>query len=128
MNSMSHHKEDTNGERGYSMKRSHQIAFWAGVYSFFATILAIGAINVFNPEDQLRFIGGVVVGLMTAGGVYAKQRLDDAKKGKNGGYAGDLVVKEVGDKTIFSLELNDDPELLEKKDEVVFRVKRSSSS
>ena len=39
-------------------------------------------------------------------------------------YGGDLVVKEVGDKKVFSLELNDDPEILEKKDEVSFKVVR----
>lgn len=45
----------------------------------------------------------------------------------NGGIGGDIIVKEVGDKKIFSLELNDDPELLEKRDEVTFRIIKRSS-
>jgi Putative phage holin Dp-1 len=47
-------------------------------------------------------------------------------KGPSSDIGGDIIIKEVGDKKIFSLELNDDPELLEKKDEVTFRIKRSS--
>ena len=48
-------------------------------------------------------------------------------QGASGGdFGGDIIIKEVGDKKIFSLELNDDPELLEKKDEVTFRIKVSS--
>src|SRR3954452_6553873 len=39
---------------------------------------------------------------------------------------GELIVKELDDKKIFSLELNGDPELLETRDEVTFRIKRSS--
>lgn len=39
---------------------------------------------------------------------------------------GELIVREIGDKKIFSLELNDDPEILETRDEVIFKVKHSS--
>lgn len=61
------------------MARDHQVALWAGVSAFFASLLAIGAIDVINPAEALRFVGSVVVAIITAGGVYAKQRLDDAK-------------------------------------------------
>src|SRR4051812_41477751 len=44
----------------------------------------------------------------------------------NGTVGGDIIVKEMDDKKIFSLELNDDPELLETRDEVTFRIKHSS--
>jgi hypothetical protein len=44
----------------------------------------------------------------------------------NGTVGGDIIVKELDDKKIFSLELNDDPELLETRDEVTFRIKHSS--
>jgi len=47
-------------------------------------------------------------------------------QGPTSDIGGDIIIKEVGDKKIFSLELNDDPELLEKKDEITFRIKRSS--
>ena len=36
---------------------------------------------------------------------------------------GTIVVKEVGDKKVFSLELDDDPEVLETKKEITFGVK-----
>jgi hypothetical protein len=101
----------------------HQVALWAGIASFFTTVLAIGAIDILNPSDRVQFLGGVFVGLITAGAVYSKQRLDDEKKGIER-HGGTIVVKEVGDKKVFSLELEDDPEILETKNEVTFKVHR----
>ena len=41
---------------------------------------------------------------------------------------GTLVVKEIGDKKIFSLELDGDPEYdLEGKEEVIFKIKKEES-
>ena len=60
--------------------REHQVALWAGVSAFFGSVLAIGAIDIFNPNDALKFVGSLIVAFVTAGGVYAKQRLDDAKR------------------------------------------------
>jgi hypothetical protein len=99
----------------------HQVALWAGVAAFFSTVLAIGAIDILNPDDRVQFLGGIVVGLITAGTVYSKQRLDDEKRG----YAGSLVVRKAGDKKVFSLELDQDPEILETHDEVTFKVVRT---
>jgi hypothetical protein len=104
--------------------RRHQVALWAGVAAFFSTVLAIGAIDILNPNDRVQFLGGVLVGMVTAGAVYSKQRLDDEKKGIER-HGGSLVVKEVGDKKVFSLELEDDPEILETKNEVTFKVVRT---
>lgn len=39
-----------------------------------------------------------------------------------GSAGGSIVVTEVGDKKVFSLELEDDPELLETRDAVTFKV------
>lgn len=101
--------------------KNNQLALWAGVTAFFATLLAIGTINILDPSDRVRFVGGVFVGLITAGTVYSRQRLDDEKQGRiNGGV---IRVSETGDKKMFSLELEDDPEIFEAKKEVVFRVK-----
>lgn len=100
--------------------RRHQVAFWGGVSAFFATILAIGAIDVLNPNDRLQFLSGVFVGIITGGAVYAKQRLDEEKSMQ----AGTIVVKDIDDKTVFSLELDEDPEILEDKAELIFRVQR----
>lgn len=102
------------------MKNKNQLALWAGVSAFFATLLAIGAIDILDPGDQVQFVGGVVVGLITAGTVYSKQRLEDAKKGLVQG--GVIKVTESGDKKLFSLELEGDPEMLEDKQEVLFKV------
>lgn len=53
---------------------------WSGVSAFFASLATIGAIEVINPDQLLKFAGSVFVAVVTAGGVYAKQRLDDAKR------------------------------------------------
>ena len=57
----------------------HEVAWWAGVSSFFGSLLAIGAIEVINPNQLLKFAGSLIVALITGIAVYAKQRLDDAK-------------------------------------------------
>lgn len=43
-------------------------------------------------------------------------------------YAGVIQVSETADKKKFSIELNDEPESLEKKDEVTFRVNSDTGS
>lgn len=98
----------------------HQVALWAGVAAFFSTILAIGAIDILDPGDRVQFLSGIVVGLITGGAVYAKQRLDDAKRNMA---AGTLEVSKTTEGTTYSLEVEGDPELvLEGKDEVRFKV------
>lgn len=99
----------------------HPVAIWAGVSAFFGTILAIGAIDILNPDDRVQFLGGVVVGLITGGAVYAKQRLDDAKK-----VTGTIEVETVDDKKTYMLEIDGDLDALDKQSEVVFRVKHRS--
>ena len=66
------------------MPRGHEIALWSGVASFFASLLAIGLFDVFNPDQWVEYVGAVLVAFITAGSVYAKQRLDDAKKEEKG--------------------------------------------
>jgi hypothetical protein len=63
---------------------SHQVALWAGVAAFFGSLATIGAIEVINPAQLVKFAGSLVVAVITGGTVYAKQRLDDAKRERNG--------------------------------------------
>ena len=58
----------------------HAVALWAGVSAFFASLATIGAIEIISPDNLLKFAGSFAVALITGGGVYAKQRYDDAKK------------------------------------------------
>jgi hypothetical protein len=58
----------------------HDVALWAGVSAFFASVLAVGVIDIFTLSGGAEFAVSVLVAAVTAGGVYAKQRLDDAKK------------------------------------------------
>jgi hypothetical protein len=102
------------------MKKGNQLALWAGMSAFFATLLAIGTIDIFNPNDQVRLLSGIVVGLLTGGAVFSRQKLDDAKQGRVQG--GVIKVAQIGDKKVFSLELEGNPAELEDKQEVVFRV------
>jgi len=57
----------------------HEIALWSAVASFFGSLLAIGIFDVFNVDQWQEYFGAILVGLITGGAVYAKQRLDDAK-------------------------------------------------
>jgi len=58
----------------------HPVALWAGVAAFFGSLLAIGVFDVLDPAQWLQWFGALIVAFITAGGVYAKQRLDDAKR------------------------------------------------
>lgn len=60
----------------------HEIALWSGVAAFFASLLAVGIFDIINPDKLVEYLGAFVVAGITAGSVYAKQRLDDAKKAK----------------------------------------------
>jgi hypothetical protein len=46
---------------------------------------------------------------------------------RKAGYAGIILVTEDEEKKIFSLELNQDPDDLEDRDEVIFRVSKQAS-
>ena len=61
----------------------HEIALWSAVAAFFSSLLAIGVIEVFNPDEIVRFATSLLVALVTGGTVYAKQRTDDAKEKKS---------------------------------------------
>lgn len=62
------------------MNGKHEVALWTGVAAFFGSLLAIGIFDVFNADQIWEYIGALMVAFITAGSVYAKQRLDDAKK------------------------------------------------
>lgn len=63
------------------MNGHHQVALWAGIAGFFSSLLAIGVIEVFNPDDLIKFATSLIVAVVTASAVYSKQRLEDAKRG-----------------------------------------------
>jgi hypothetical protein len=102
--------------------KQHQIALWAGVASFFATLLAIGIFDVLNPDQWLEWLGSLIVAFITAGSVYAKQRLDDAKKATKLG--GSINMSETDKGLQYVLELDGHPEDLQHQDEVTFKVNR----
>ena len=108
-------------QMGKLRRNRHEVAWWSAVASFFATIGAIGAINILDPNDRLRFISAVFVGVVTGGAAYTRERLHEAK-GEDTEYGGDIVVAEDQGKKTFSLELNGPPEELEKHSEVTFKV------
>lgn len=60
--------------------KEHEIALWSAVASFFGSLLAIGIIDLINTHDWLNFFGAFLVAFITGGSVYAKGRVDDAKK------------------------------------------------
>jgi hypothetical protein len=58
----------------------NDVALWSGVAAFFASLLAVGIFDVIDADQIWEYLGAIVVAIITAGSVYAKQRLDDAKK------------------------------------------------
>jgi hypothetical protein len=60
--------------------RGHEVALWSGVFSFFGSLIAVGIFDVFNPDKWIEYLGAIIVAFITAGSVYAKERLNDAKK------------------------------------------------
>src|SRR5579862_3055391 len=100
----------------------YPIAWWSAAVAFFATVLAIGTIDIFNPSDDARLLSSVVVGIITGGAVYAKERLNAAKL-EDGKYAGDIVVTETDDKMQYALEIHGNPEdVIKPKSDVLFKV------
>jgi hypothetical protein len=61
-------------------KPRHEVALWAGVAAFFASLLAIGIFDILNPDQWAEYLGSLIVAFITAGAVYAKERLAAAKR------------------------------------------------
>ena len=68
------------GERRFTISHDHEVALWSAVASFFASLLAIGVFDITDAAGIFALVGAIIVSFVTAGSVYAKQRLDDAKK------------------------------------------------
>jgi hypothetical protein len=58
----------------------HEVALWSGVAAFFASLLAIGIFDLLNPDQWQEYLGSLLVAAITAGSVYAKERLNYAKR------------------------------------------------
>lgn len=60
--------------------KGHEVALWSAVFAFFGSLIAIGIFDVFNPDQWVEYVGAVIVAGITGGSIYAKERLDEAKK------------------------------------------------
>jgi hypothetical protein len=58
----------------------HSVALWSGVAAFFGSLLAVGIFDVFDVTQWAQYMGSLIVAAITAGAVYSKERLDDAKR------------------------------------------------
>lgn len=58
----------------------HQVAFWAGLFAFFSSLLAIGIFDLLEKNHWLDYIGALIVAFITGASIYTKQRLHEAKK------------------------------------------------
>jgi hypothetical protein len=65
--------------------KGHDVALWSGVFAFFGSLIAVGIFDIFNPDQWVEYVGAILVAGITAGSVYAKERLDDAKKNSEQG-------------------------------------------
>jgi hypothetical protein len=61
-------------------EHSHSVALWAGVAAFFGSLLAIGTLEILDPNDLIKLAGSIFVAFITGGSVYAHERLEDAKR------------------------------------------------
>jgi hypothetical protein len=61
-------------------KPRHDVALWAGAAAFFGSLLTVGIFDVLDPGRAVEYLGAILVALITAGGVYSKERLDAAKR------------------------------------------------
>jgi drug/metabolite transporter (DMT)-like permease len=66
------------------MTKSREIALWAALASFFGSLLAIGAIDILDPARAVQYLSALIVAAITAGAVYARERLNAAKSRRNG--------------------------------------------
>lgn len=64
------------------MNGEHEVAVWSGVAAFFAYLLAVGIFDLIDTRDWIHYAGAFVAAGITAGAVYARERLQDARKGK----------------------------------------------
>ena len=62
------------------MMHGHDVALWAAVASFFGSLLTISAVDILNPDRVVQYLAAIIVGLITGGAVYSKERLAEAKK------------------------------------------------
>ena len=63
-----------------SLNGTHQVALWASVAAFFGYLLAVGLFDLLEPDRWVEYVGAFLVAAITAGGVYAKERLSEAKR------------------------------------------------
>jgi hypothetical protein len=61
-------------------KVNHEVAWWAALSAFFGSLLTVGAIDWLKPDSAVRFASSLFIAVITGGAVYAKQRLDEARR------------------------------------------------
>jgi hypothetical protein len=67
-----------NGDKRHKARIA--VALWAGVAAFFGSLVTVGIFDALNPEQWLEYVGALLVAAITAGGVYAKERYEVAKR------------------------------------------------
>ena len=63
-----------------SRSKGQEVALWSGVAAFCGSLLAVGIFDVFEADQWVEYLGALIVAGVTGGAVYAKERLDFAKK------------------------------------------------
>lgn len=68
-------------KRVYTKVRGrHDTALWAGLVTFFTSMISMGAINRYDLHAYEEFIAAMMVSGAAAGTVYGRQRLYQAEK------------------------------------------------
>jgi cyclopropane fatty-acyl-phospholipid synthase-like methyltransferase len=67
-----------NGDKRHKARVA--VALWAGIAAFFGSLVTVGIFDVLSPDKWLEYFGAFLVAAITAGGVYAKERYEVAKR------------------------------------------------
>ena len=115
-------EEDTNARRFLSDRTYDLVKYivW-GVLPTLGTLYFILAI-VWGFPSAKEVLGSVVV-IQSACNVLLTISSDAYKK-SGAEYSGTILITESSDKTLYSLELDDDPAVLDQKEKVIFRVEK----
>lgn len=89
--------------------RSHSVALWAGLTTLFANLAAINIVALLGDESDAKVtaLAAVITSMTTAAAVYARERLNQEKRGDDrrqpssmaSAYAGDPVRDVIRDET-----------------------------
>src|SRR3954451_634624 len=60
-------------------QHGHQVALWASIAAFFGSLASFTLVDIISPGEWVQLVAALLTAMIVAGGVYAHERLRDAK-------------------------------------------------